>query len=377
MTQNTSPFILVADDEPNICFFIQEMLAEYGFEIVLARDGVQALELLEKHTFDLALLDVNMPKVSGIDVMRTLSERFPETVVILLTAHGTMETAITSLRHNVHDFLLKPCKPAELRKSIQSGLAERQLRILHRDAHQLITLAAHELRNAATGVNLSADLILMSAEADRPRYFQVLKSQTKRLAKIATDILNMVKLREHANQPMESLCINDLLTEIIPSFVAQGKAKGLDVTWQPGLDLPDIQANSHQIQHAITNILANAISYTLEGSVSIKTVFDPQSNRVGCIVQDTGLGIENADLPQLFERFYRGMTVIRERLDGTGLGLSIVKEVMDLHHGEASVESYLNQGSTFTLWFSAKNTNNSATQQPQNANYQSANVTVS
>lgn len=366
MTSN-HPVILIADADSAIRMSLYKMLSTGSFEVILAEDGNQALKWIEKRVFDIVLLDIKLPIVSGLDVLRILHQQHPEIVVIVLTAYGTLDTVITALRHNVYDFLLKPCEALDLRKSILGALEERRIRLLNQNAHKLISLAAHELRNAVTRVNLAADMVYMSSEVERPPYFDALKTQTRHLSQIATNMLDLVNIEEQGKHLFRSLNLNDLLDELLLRFVARAKAKGLHLIWQPKFGLPPIVGNLSQLELAFTTVIINAIDYTLTGHLSIHTRFNKRTNMVGCVVQDTGVGIDPADMPHLFKRFYRGKT-IPQTLSGMGLGLAIVKEIVDIHDGKIDVESQVGEGSVFTLWLPVSNI--PATQLRQDTNYQ-------
>ncbi|MCP4542266.1 MAG: response regulator transcription factor [Chloroflexi bacterium] len=118
--------ILVVDDEANIRTSLKEILARDGYHVVTAESGEAALALLPTHEFDLALLDLQLTGIGGIEVLAALREQSPTTIAIVLTAHASLETAVEALRKGAHDYLFKPCKPAELRESIRKGLVNRQ-----------------------------------------------------------------------------------------------------------------------------------------------------------------------------------------------------------------------------------------------------------
>jgi len=118
--------ILVVDDEVNIRTSLKEMLARDGHQVVTAESGEAALALLSTHEFDLALIDLKLTGIGGIEVLTALRQRSPDTVAIVLTAHASLETAVEALRKGAHDYLFKPCKPTELRESIHRGLCDRQ-----------------------------------------------------------------------------------------------------------------------------------------------------------------------------------------------------------------------------------------------------------
>lgn len=118
--------ILVMDDELSIRLFLEKTLIRDGHEVVTAASGEEALELVAGQSFELVLLDLKLKGIGGMEVLATLRQQAPDTVVIILTAQATVETAVEALRQGAHDYLFKPCKTFELRQSIQRGLAKRQ-----------------------------------------------------------------------------------------------------------------------------------------------------------------------------------------------------------------------------------------------------------
>lgn len=118
--------ILVVDDEEHIRTSLKELLTRDGYEVYVAESGETALKLIDAHQFDLALIDLKLGGIGGIEVLTTLRQKSPYTVAIVLTAHASLETAVAALRQGAHDYLFKPCKPSELRESIRRGLLGRQ-----------------------------------------------------------------------------------------------------------------------------------------------------------------------------------------------------------------------------------------------------------
>ena len=146
--------ILIVDDEDRIRFFLSEILASDGHDVTTAENGKQALEIISEQEFDLALLDLNLPDMNGMQISAQLKERWPETTVIILTAHASLETSIEALRQGTHDYLFKPCRASELRESIQNGLEKRH-RVLEqrRVVGQLnqLTSILQEIQGGAIG----------------------------------------------------------------------------------------------------------------------------------------------------------------------------------------------------------------------------------
>ena len=117
--------------------------------------------------------------------------------------------------------------------------------------------------------------------------------------------------------------------------------------FEKGAGLAYVNGESNQLARVVTNLVANALRYTFKGGVCVRTYMS--DNWVCMEVEDTGMGIEEEDIPHLFERFYRGRKVRQSNIHGTGLGLAIVKEIVDLHEGKIEVKSEFGKGSRITV----------------------------
>lgn len=118
--------ILVVDDELYIRLFLEESLNREGYEVVAVSSGREVVDLIETWNFDLVLLDLILPELDGMEVLAQLRQYCPDTVVILLTAHATLYTAVEALRLGASDYLFKPCKTIQLRESVRRCLLKRE-----------------------------------------------------------------------------------------------------------------------------------------------------------------------------------------------------------------------------------------------------------
>ncbi len=123
---------LIVDDEEKIRSFIRETLERSGHTVFSAGSGEEALEILQETAFDLAVLDLKLSGfVDGQRVLEAIRWRWPSTVVIMLTAHGSLESALDAIKENVDSYLLKPVRPSELRKAIEEAVYHRRQLIDH------------------------------------------------------------------------------------------------------------------------------------------------------------------------------------------------------------------------------------------------------
>lgn len=117
--------IMVVDDEAMVRNSLEEILRLEGYDVTAVENGETALNTLQRENFDLILLDLKMPNLEGIDVLKAVARISPDTKVILLTGHGSLESAIDALRLGAYDYLLKPASSSEILSSVARALAKR------------------------------------------------------------------------------------------------------------------------------------------------------------------------------------------------------------------------------------------------------------
>jgi nitrogen regulation protein NR(I) len=120
--------VLIVDDEPNLRKILSAQLSRDGYEVMTAEDGEQGLALLKEHHIDLVITDLKMPKVDGMTLLRRALELEPELPIILITAHGTIDTAVEALKSGAFDFVTKPFDKDEVRQIVAKALKTRELR---------------------------------------------------------------------------------------------------------------------------------------------------------------------------------------------------------------------------------------------------------
>ncbi len=126
------PRLLVVDDEESIREFLEIMLKKEGYEVTCAEDGAKAKDLLAKKTFDMVISDLQMPNVTGIELLKFVKEAYPDLVFMLITAFGTTESAVEAMKMGAYDYLTKPFKIDEVRLNIQNALRTKNLEVENR-----------------------------------------------------------------------------------------------------------------------------------------------------------------------------------------------------------------------------------------------------
>lgn len=127
MKSTQKPRILVVDDEPATRVSLAEVLRLEGYDVAIAASGEEALAMVASQPpFELMVADLKMPGMDGLQLTEVVQRRAPDTVIILLTAFGTLETAVQAIRRGAHDYLLKPCPIPQILDSVRKGLGKRQ-----------------------------------------------------------------------------------------------------------------------------------------------------------------------------------------------------------------------------------------------------------
>lgn len=119
--------ILVVDDEESIREFLEIMLKKEGYEVTVAEDGLKAKEILGKKSFDMVISDMQMPNMTGIELLKHVKESYPELVFMMITAFGTTETAVDAMKMGAYDYVTKPFKIDEVRMNIANALRSKNL----------------------------------------------------------------------------------------------------------------------------------------------------------------------------------------------------------------------------------------------------------
>jgi DNA-binding response OmpR family regulator len=151
--------ILIVDDEPTMTRALARMLELSGYDPRIANSGEEALDLIERHSFDLVLLDLRMPGMDGLEVLAAARALAPGTTFVILTAHGSLDSAITAMRWGASDYLLKPCSVDEIVETVRRGL-EKRWRARHRE--QLVGL----LKETLAEVNAEEKTVPVAPESE-------------------------------------------------------------------------------------------------------------------------------------------------------------------------------------------------------------------
>ncbi len=248
-----------------------------------------------------------------------------------------------------------------------AGIAMEPVRESYQRLKQFTADASHELRNPIAVIQTNVQVALADPEPDpdfQRSQLETIERITRRLGRLIEDLLFLARHDGGmANQRREPCNLMQILQEVGEEQQAIAQQKEISLT------LPDLEqdliviGDCDRLGRLFTNLISNAISYTpTGGKVNIVTQAFPSQNQVQIQVQDTGIGIPEAELSQIFERFYRyqpqksnksnsskSSSKVNPVTSGSGLGLAIAKAIADSHQAQIYVESKVGQGTTFSV----------------------------
>jgi signal transduction histidine kinase len=372
-TESRKP-ILIVDDELGLREGCRRVLARYGYRVEVAATGQEALSKVLADDFGVALVDVIMPDINGIELLKHLRAQAPGTVCIIMTAYATVELAVQAMKLGAYDFIEKPFSDDMLVEAVERGLDKRRLEDemgrgrpaeeparqhgeegLALDALQEAMSAsmrkvAHELRAPIAAIRSFMTLILQGyTTPEKTREWQQRAAErADDLLSLVDDLLNLARLRDPRLEPTpEIVSVEAVLKEVVGLHgpEAEGRGLRLKVEMQP---CGTIVADPMHIKQLWTNLISNAIKYTPRGGQVTVRLFREGSTIVG-VVSDTGIGIAQEDIPHLFDEFFRTDQARALAQHGTGLGLPIVRQIVQQYRGEIAVKSALGKGTEFTF----------------------------
>ena len=372
--------ILVVDDEEEIRDFLYKALSRMGgFHVEVAETAEEALQKIEKDQFDLVLTDLKMPKMDGLQLVTEIAKSKPEILTIMMTGHGTIDSALEAMKRGASDYLMKPLNLDELIIRIRKVLEERQrfvrlkdfadklekanqeLRKIDAMKSEFVSVASHELRTPLAAIKNSVQLMLSGKTGEinenQTKFLSMAERNINRLTNILNDLLNLSKIESGKIElKFEDIELKGIIELTASSLRIQADGKSIQIEVEVPEQLPAVYGDPEKIEQILTNIIGNSIKFTAEGGKILITakLLSPEKeggprHTVAVYVKDTGIGIPPEHLEPIFEKFHQVEGSLHRSVSGTGLGLAITKGLVEAHQGKIWVESEVGKGSTFTF----------------------------
>jgi signal transduction histidine kinase len=379
--------ILIVDDERMILELTSMVLSSRGFDVSVADNAPDSYELIEREQPALVLLDFMMPEVNGLDALKEIRARFPDTYVIMFTGKGSEEVAVELMKAGASDYVLKPFSNTKLVERIENVLRIRSIELHNKElvqeqqrlldeieswnreleervkqktlelehAHHEVLLTeklaalghlsagmAHEIRNPLNSISLFAQVMSggLENEPEMQSYSDKIIGEVERIDSILVKLLSTSK---RSPFQLRTIHIDDVIVKSLQPFLEQMHVQGVTLQKQLPEKVPSILADDDELGQVFSNLFANALFEMMQGG-TLSVSLEYNDKDVLVTISDTGGGIPEEHLNNIFDPFF----TTKER--GTGFGLSVVLRIVKTYAGRISVKSEPGQGTTFQIW---------------------------
>jgi two-component system phosphate regulon sensor histidine kinase PhoR len=242
--------------------------------------------------------------------------------------------------------------PGEQRQFVAVFVDVTEVRRLESMRRDFVANVSHELRTPVTSIRSAAETLVDGALADpaaAQSFVGIIDRNAARLQQLVEDLLDLSRIESRGFRlSFEAIELKPIFSQVLGLFRERASKKNVALQERVVGDLPKVRADRRALEHVLTNLIDNAVKYCGPGThVWLNVALSPDVVTIS--VGDNGPGIDERHLPRVFERFYRVDAGRSRDVGGTGLGLSIVKHLVEAMGGTVSVESQLNQGTTFSF----------------------------
>jgi two-component system, sensor histidine kinase and response regulator len=367
--------VAMVDDEEPLCLAVARILNKYqvrvddvGVDVAYTTthygSGEQFFEEIEKGAeFDLLLVDLKLPGMSGLDILGRLREQGRGILAIMITAYATFETAVQATKLGAYDFLPKPFSPEELRYAVRKAtdqlIISREARRLAEEKRQVrfnfISVLSHELKAPINAIEGYLKILQADEQPERLPMIERSLVRLDGMRKLIFDLLDLTRIESGQKQrELAHVDVRAAAKAAIDMFNAEAVGRGVTITLRAP-DPVEMVADPSELEIILNNLVSNAVKYNKDGgtvTVALERKAGADGGKPGPVkiqVADTGIGMTPEESAKLFQEFVRIKNEETYKILGSGLGLSTVRKLAQLYDGDASVKSEKGKGSIFTV----------------------------
>lgn len=363
---NLSARLYVVDDETLQREALTSLLELEGYTVAGFSNASDALQALREQPCDLLLTDLKLPALSGTELIREAKQIAPDLSAILMTGHGSIETAVEAIQMGVLDYILKPFKFTEILPVIQRALensrlrqqnaallnkvttANQRLTQLNADLDSFAARVAHDLNSVMHLIQGHATgLSNRSSSSFTPQewlHIQRIKESSDRGSKLVADLLAFARLGD-SGLNFKTVSLADVVSRA--RILSELESDGPRPNWRVK-PLPAIQGDEALLEQVFLNLFSNALKFSGKNThPEIQVNVEESDELLTISVKDNGVGFDPELAANLFKPFQRLHG--QHEFQGHGMGLANVKKIIERHHGTIHASSKLGEGAEFKV----------------------------
>jgi len=346
-----NPKILIADDEQVIRDLFEKFLSKEGYGVTTAADGLDALGKIKTDNYNMLILDLKMPKISGMELLEKIRQIKKDLIVIIITGYATIETAKEAIKQGCFDYITKPFNIEEVAIIIKRAFdihrweqekkkLQEQLQIAERLASlaQMGAGVVHEVNTVFTSIKLFLEMLKTKLPETQKEFknISVILEEIERAEKL---IVRFFKFTKPEKAEFFKVDLNKLIKHNLQFFEYRLKKNNIKVITDLNKEIIEVVCDPIQIEEALSNLVHNSIDAMPQGGRLTITSKVEDKNAV-MIVSDTGIGISPENIKMVFNPFFT------TKPHGTGLGLAIVYRIIEEHKGTIKISSEKGKGTS-------------------------------
>ncbi len=343
--------VLVVDDYPDAIALYEAVLAEDGHNVRTATSGDEALRKVDEQEPELVLLDVSMPGLDGVEVLRRLrARRGGGPSVIMLTAARREPHAIEAgLKEGAEAYLTKPIDSRELLARVRAALETFRLkRMLEAQRRDHVAMLVHDLRHPLSSLALIAEVLQAEdlTPGERGTAVTQIRSMCAEMTRLVDGVLAASRLEAGVfSVEPRIVSLATVVQPMLSVFTPVAARRQIALVFEGSLQA-QVRADPQKLRQALDNLVANALKFTPRGGRVRVRVWREEENTVFEIA-DTGPGIAPEERRGIFDRYRQGTR--GRAAGGAGLGLAIARGIAEAHSGSVNVETGDLGGSAFRI----------------------------
>lgn len=365
--------LLIVDDEAAQVTALCRTLQMEGYSATGFVSASKALAALRDGAFDIVLTDLMMPEMDGISLLHAARELDADLVGIVMTGHGTIDTAVEAMKSGALDYILKPFNLSAILSVLSRALAigrlrrenaaltqrvaqhtadleaaNRELLAANKELEAFAYSVSHDLRAPLRAINSFSQQLIDKFDGETPRdarnLLNRISAKTRDMAQLIEDLLRFSRL---SRQPLvrQSVDVTSLVREVLGELRAEEPDRDVAIVVH---DLPNAVADPSLLKQVLVNLEANALKFTRHCARPVIEI-DGWRDQDECLycVRDNGAGFDMRYSDKLFGMFQRLHGT--DEFEGTGIGLSIAQRVIERHGGRIWADAEIGKGATFTF----------------------------